>query len=113
DLDPTGIAVEDVGHRQDRFERIALRSSGRRYVGFSGRHPYRKIEQGLDGLGRNTRAVILDDHLALAHGHREDASWTDAKPSTCADSTGLWTDGRIETWELRARAAVMCKPRHT
>src|SRR6516164_6315224 len=28
-----------------------------------------------------------------------DASWTDAKSLTCADSKGLWTDGRIEISE--------------
>ena len=48
DLDPAGFAVEREGHRENRLQRVALRPTARRDVGFAARYPNREVENAPD-----------------------------------------------------------------
>src|SRR5262249_46609044 len=66
------VLVEDVSHRQDSFQRIALSTARRRNVSLPRRYPDAVVENAINGLRRNAGAVVLDDDRVPLHGDRDD-----------------------------------------
>ena len=60
DHGPAGVAVEDERDRDDRLERVALRTSGRADVGLATSYPDAEVEDVLDHVGGDAGAVVLD-----------------------------------------------------
>jgi hypothetical protein len=76
DLDAPGLAIEDERHRQDGFERIALRAAVRCHVRLATGDAAREVEDVRDRLRRYARAIV--DHrdrarLDLRQDFRGDA----------------------------------------
>ena len=54
------LTAEDITHRQNGFQRVALGAARRRHIGFAARHPNAVVEDGVDGFGREPVGVVLD-----------------------------------------------------
>jgi hypothetical protein len=63
-------AIEDVAHREDGLERIALRAPGRRDISFAAGNADGVVEDRCDRLGLDARAVILDLNRSRFNGDR-------------------------------------------
>jgi hypothetical protein len=71
DRHPAALAVEHERHRDQGLERVPLRAPGRADISLAARDPDREVEDGVDHVGGDARAVVDDHDPAVVDLHLE------------------------------------------